>query len=318
MTQIGGHIAATRRRDALGVHSLDLVQVAVPDLARAADFYTSFGLDAREEGGGLALYTHGHPHRWARFAEGPTKKLQCLSFGAWEEDMPRFRARLRELGIAETAAPRGMESNGIWVQAPDGLAIEIRVAEKSSPNAKTPMHMESAPAGTAAAPATSRAPRVHPRRMAHALLFTPDIPRAIAFYESVLGLRLSDRSGDGIAFMHGVHGSDHHLVAFAKSAGAGLHHLSWDVPSIEDIGLGATHMADKGWQAGWGLGRHVLGSNYFHYVRDPWGSWCEYSADIDYIPADRDWQSADHPAEDAFYVWGPAPPADFIVNHEVA
>ena len=56
---------------------------------------------------------------------------------------------------------------------------------------------------------------------------------------------------------------------------------------------------------GWGSGRHVLGSNYFHYVRDPWGSYAEFSFDIDYIPVDHDWQSGDHPPEDSFYVWGP-------------
>jgi hypothetical protein len=75
-------------------------------------------------------------------------------------------------------------------------------------------------------------------------------------------------------------------------------------------------MADKGFRAGWGLGRHVLGSNYFHYVRDPWGSYAEYSSDIDYIPVDHDWESGDHPPEDSFYVWGPVPPSDFAFNHE--
>ena len=64
------------------------------------------------------------------------------------------------------------------------------------------------------------------------------------------------------------------------------------------------------------MGRHVLGSNYFRYVRDPWGSFAEYSYDIDFIPADVEWQAADHPPEDSFYVWGPPVPDDFIVNHE--
>ncbi len=316
MTQIGGHIAATRRPGALGAHSLDLVQVTVPDLRPAADFYRAFGLDVREEENGLSLYTAGHPHRWARFVEGKEKRLRCLSFGAFEDDMDRFRQRLRERGIAEVDPPRGIESNGLWLRDPEGIAIEIRVAEKSSPSDKTPMAMVSAPAGTAAAPSRSRVPPVRPRRLAHALMFSSDINRTIGFYEGVLGLRLSDRSGDGIAFMHGIHGSDHHMVAFAHSSAAGLHHLSWDVASVDEIGLGAMQMADKGFSAGWGLGRHVLGSNYFHYVRDPWGSWCEYSADIDYIPADQEWQSGDHPGDDAFYVWGPNPPADFVVNHE--
>ena len=92
--------------------------------------------------------------------------------------------------------------------------------------------------------------------------------------------------------------------------------MSWDVGSVNDVGLGALQMADKGFTAGWGLGRHVLGSNYFHYVRDPWGSYCEYSADIDYIPADHDWEGGDRAAEDGFYLWGPVPPPDFVVNYE--
>src|SRR5262249_27398764 len=96
----------------------------------------------------------------------------------------------------------------------------------------------------------------------------------------------------------------------------GMHHLSWEVPSIRDVGLGAMQMADKGFSRGWGLGRHILGSNYFHYVRDPWGSYSEFSADMDYIPADCNWDAVDHPAEDAFYLWGPEPPEDFAFNYE--
>jgi hypothetical protein len=75
-------------------------------------------------------------------------------------------------------------------------------------------------------------------------------------------------------------------------------------------------MADKGYTEGWGLGRHVIGSNYYHYVRDPWGSWAEYSTDIDYIPADHDWTAVDHDLRDALSLWGPHPPPDFVVNAE--
>jgi hypothetical protein len=139
---------------------------------------------------------------------------------------------------------------------------------------------------------------------------------AVKFYDDVLGLKLSDHSGEGIAFMHGRHGSDHHLIALAKSEAGGLHHSSWDVGSIHEVGLGSEIMRDKGFMRGWGVGRHVLGSNYFYYVQDPWGSFCEYSFDIDFCPADKDWQAADHPPEDSFYVWGPTPPADFVVNYE--
>jgi hypothetical protein len=70
--------------------------------------------------------------------------------------------------------------------------------------------------------------------------------------------------GNGVAFMHAIHGSDHHVLAFAQSTAPGMHHCSWDVAGIDEIGLGAMSMADKGYQKGWGLGRHVLGSNALH------------------------------------------------------
>jgi hypothetical protein len=47
--------------------------------------------------------------------------------------------------------------------------------------------------------------------------------------------------------------------------------FSWDVGSVDEIGAGAVHMLGKGYDRGGGLSRHVLGSNLFHYVRDPWG-----------------------------------------------
>ena len=97
-----------------------------------------------------------------------------------------------------------------------------------------------------------------------------------------------------------------------------MHHSSWDVATFDDVGLGMQQMIDRGHTHGWGVGRHVLGSNYFRYVRDPWGSFAEYSYDIDFIPATLDWQAKDHPPEDSFYVWGPPVPDDFIVNHESA
>jgi catechol 2,3-dioxygenase len=156
---------------------------------------------------------------------------------------------------------------------------------------------------------------VRPRRLSHVLVFTTDIDEAIDFYTGNLGLRLSDRS-DLVAFLHGIHGSDHHILAFAQSTAPGMHHCSWDMSSIDDIGLGAMSMAGKGHVKGWGLGRHVLGSNYFHYVQDPWGSFAEYSCDIDYIPATRPWDAKYHQPEDSFYLWGPEPPADFAINRE--
>lgn len=316
MTAHAGYQPPTRKSGALGIHSIGEFVLAVPDASRASDFYGAFGLDARAAGDQLALHTAGDGYRWGRVVEGARKGMHHIAFHCYEEDLPRFKAHIEALGIRLLDPPPGFEGHGLWLRDADDMLVEIRVGAKTSPDEKPALHMPASQPATRNAPYRRNAKRDLPRRLSHILMFSPDVERSMAFYARVLGLRLSDRSGDAVAFMHAIHGSDHHVMAFARSHAPGLHHLSWDVPSIGAIGLGAMHLAERGWSHGWGFGRHVLGSNYFHYIRDPWGSWCEYSADMDHVPASIDWEGIDHPLEDGFFLWGPNPPPDFITNHE--
>lgn len=306
----------------LAVHSVDEFVYSVPDLDEARRFYLHFGLDVRTEvdrdGEWLALYTHGHPHRWGRIVQGKMKKLLWVSFGMHAADEAKFIEHLSACGIETFEAPVRADAGGLWFKGPDGLAIQLRVAEKSSPSAPSPREFPPANHNAGRALSRSQLQQVRPLYLSHILLFSADVDSATQFYDEVLGLRLSDKSGSIIAFMHSPHGSDHHLVALAKSHGLGLHHTSWCVPSLDAVGLGSQQMIEAGYAQGWGLGRHVLGSNYFRYVRDPWGSYAEYSFDIDYVESGAEWPSADHPPEDSIYVWGPAMPADFITNYEQA
>jgi catechol 2,3-dioxygenase len=315
MTAIRGYIPPTGDDAKLGVHSLDHFTLAVPDLKPAQSFYSNFGLDVRDEDNGLALMTYGNDQRWGRVVEGKRKRLHHLSFACYPDDLARLRDRAERNGTALIKPPAGFESNGFWLRDPSGVLVEVKVAPKSSPDRKLSGPWMSSPAGVPGAPIRSKAPATRPRRLSHVLVFTTDIDKAIEFYTRNLGLRLSDRT-DMVAFMHAIHGSDHHILAFAQSSDYGLHHCSWDMGSVDEIGIGAAHMTDKGYTRGWGLGRHVLGSNYFHYVQDPWGSFAEYSADIDYVAARQEWPGAYHSAEDSLSLWGPEPPDHFIVNRE--
>jgi len=307
----------TRRPGVLGVHSINRLVLSVPDLAEARRFYETFGLDVRASGNRIDLYTFGHPHCWiSLYGDGQPRRLQYLSFGIFADDEPAFRQRIAKAGIGAEPHPLS-DGSGVWLRDPDGVTLQIVAAPKSTPSVKSvPTAVPPAAPGHGVAPSRSRAGVVHPRRLSHLLRFTPDIPRMIAFYTDTLGLRLSDRAEDLVAFMHAPHGSDHHVLAFAKSEAPGFHHSSWDVGSVHEVGLGAERMREAGYDKGWGLGRHVLGSNYFQYVRDPWGSFAEYSHDIDFVPAGLDWPAGNHPPEDSFYVWGPAVPEYFIQNFE--
>ena len=304
-----------RRTDRLGVHSLDHFSLSAP-LDEAAAFYTAFGLDVDRSEAGLAVRAFEDSHVWARVIPGDRKRLGYISFGAFEDDLPRFAARLDALGVVRES--HGEAGDALWFRDPHGVLIEIRAAAKVMPDEKPGHQWRSNPAGVRSAPMRGQAGTVRPRRLSHALFFTPDIKTSIAFYAEVLGLRLSDFPGP-VAFLHGAHGSDHHLIAFAESStGVGYHHSAWAVASVDEIGVGAAQMAAAGFDRGWGLGRHVLGSNYFYYVRDPWGSYAEYSFDIDFVPPEQEWSASYPPPENSLYLWGPDVPADFVTNFEGA
>lgn len=305
-------------RPVLGVHSIDCFSMSVPNLESARHFYSNFGLDVRTTETGIDLYTFGNQHRWGHLHSGARKRLQSVSLLAYPEDMDRFRHRLRKLEISELpeSSSKLVSTSGIWIGTPDGLPIQIRSGEKNSPDARdvvAPVARYSAARGS---PLRGTTAATQPTRLSHLLLFTADLDRAIAFFATVLGLRLSDRSG-GVAFMHGPHGSDHHLIALAQSSGYGMHHSAWVVRSIDEIGLGAERMKEGGYSEGWGIGRHVLGSNYFQYIRDPWGSYAEYSFDIDHVPASDEWEVWTPSPENSLFMWGPNPPSDFVTNYEL-
>ena len=300
------------------VHSIDHFALNVPSISDAERFFSAFGLDVTQ----AADHAHERElraadgHRWVRLLPSTAKSLAYLSFNCYAEDLDTLREQVARAG-AEIETDEGTR-DAFWFHDPDGTRIQIKIGTKTSPFAKSRCVLNGSAADERGSHTRSSSQIVRPRRLSHVLLFTPDVLRAIDFYARAIGLRLSDKSHDIIAFTHAPHGSDHHLVAFAKSTARGFHHSAWDVDNVNTVGEGASQMARAGYTKGWGTGRHVLGSNYFHYVEDPWGSFCEYSADIDFVSAGKAWPAGDYPPEDSLYLWGPPVPSNFIHNTEAS
>lgn len=294
-----------------GIHSIDHFCLEVPELGQARHFLGAFGLRVDERAGSLELRAGDSEHVWARIVQGPRKRLRYLSFNCYAEELRGLRDQAAAAGVEVRE-----EDGALWFHDPDGNLLQVKPGPKTSPNSKSANVARQVPPNVRGAGGRAQRPRAAPTRLSHVLMFTTDLDRSLRFYEQVLGLHLSDRSGAMVAFMHGRHGSDHHLVAFVHDAHKGWHHSAWDVPGIDEIGWGSEQMREAGYRAGWGISQHTLGSNYFYYVRDPWGSYWEYSAHIDYISAGTSWASGDHPPEDALYMWGPEMPDYFIENTE--
>jgi catechol-2,3-dioxygenase len=303
-------------RSSVAIHSIDHFALEVPSLSDGVDFFRAFGLEVDAQPESALIRTAGARHVWAKLLKGSGKQMAYLALNTRREDFDALSDVISMSSRPVQPHPEALYRDGIWFHDPEGNLLQVRPGPKTTPHIATATERVTDSSVRKVLGGDSQE-TIRPRRLSHVLLFAADVASQIAFYCSVLGLRLSDRSGDIIAFLHGAHGSDHHLIAFAKSNARGWHHCSWDVPTIEAVGLGWRQMSRAGYSRGWGLGRHVLGSNYFYYVEDPWGSFCEYSADIDFIAEGQEWPAADHPAEDSLYLWGPDVPENFITNTDV-
>jgi catechol 2,3-dioxygenase-like lactoylglutathione lyase family enzyme len=88
----------------------------------------------------------------------------------------------------------------------------------------------------ARAPGVLRTERVQPRKLGHAVLGTTDLAVTQSFFLDGLGFKLSDRMKDIGAFMRCS--TDHHNVLVLRAPVSFLHHTSWQVDDIDDVGRG--------------------------------------------------------------------------------
>jgi catechol 2,3-dioxygenase-like lactoylglutathione lyase family enzyme len=303
------------------IRSLLHVGMTVPDLEVGRAFYELFGLQTRVTGDDLVFRCEGLAQDQLRLIEGARKKLSYVSLGTNAEGLNAILENLERERVRLAPGPFGAV-DGLWFQDPHGDWVNVQVAEPASSLApastevNVPGHYRRL--GTRACDLSSLQKRARPRRLGHLIKFSPDVNCSVDFYTRVLGMKLSDRAGDILAFLRGSAGGDHHILAFAKSSHTGLHHLSFEVGDIDEIELGAQTLLRAGYKDGFGLGRHVGGSNYFHYIRDPWNSLAEYFWDIDVIPEDDSgWVPMDVTPEELTAVWSTTPPPpEFPQNFE--
>ncbi len=245
------------------VTALRSVEIVTPQLAGSVDFYTLvWGLDfAAEADGTVYLAATGSDFHVLELTPGERTALRKVSFRVRSrEDLQTLLARVREAGceiispLAPSSAPSGGES--FVVREPQGCVMEFVHGDRTK---------------------TARIVADRPERLAHVNINSADIEQLSAFYQQVLGFRLSDRS-KLMAFL--CCNSDHHAVVLAEAPVHGLNHVAFLMPDLESVMRGAGRMVDHGHPIGWGVGRHGPGDNVFAYFVEPTGAVIEYTAEV--------------------------------------
>jgi catechol 2,3-dioxygenase len=302
----------------LGPYSFTL---EVPSLEPGLKFYQDAGLVGSIDGHIARLRCPQQSHESILLVGGaPTKRLHHITLRAI--DLDAIATRVPNHGGRVISAPAGFSDEGLWVSDPHGMQIEMIVRAADQETGHGAIFEINAPGRVVRARRSAMQPgktyaAAIPLRLGHVLVFTPDVLRSVDFVTGALGMGLADRAQDVIAFCCATTNSDHHVVAFAKSTGVGFHHGSFQVRDPDEVGRGGSALVKLAGKGDWGFGRHTIGSNFFHYIQDPWGSWFEYFSDMDYIDDHSLWTPSNYGLEDSLANWAPPVPHDFVHNYEV-
>ncbi|MDR3082161.1 MAG: VOC family protein [Streptomyces sp.] len=295
------------------LHRLNSLVVGVPDVAATVRYYQDFGLSLDADGW-LNTRDGG---RQLKVVHSPRRRLLELSIGAEHpEDLDRIERQLAAAGV-----PAVRDGADLVAEEPvSGFRAVVRVSEPLHQETEPPTHYNG-PGRLerigSRAPGVLRTGPVRPRKLGHVVVGSPDYETTIRFFTDGLGFKTSDYVKGHGAFLRCT--TDHHNVLVLAAPVDFLHHTSWQVEDVDEVGRGAIAMLeDHPERHVWGLGRHHAGSNFFWYLKDPAGNFSEYYSDMDSIVDDQLWTPETLEGARGLFSWGPPPPPSFLEPEDLA
>jgi catechol 2,3-dioxygenase-like lactoylglutathione lyase family enzyme len=297
----------------MALHRLTSITMGVPLVEETAAYYQDFGLAPAGEG----WFTTRDGGRQLRIVPAPTRRLVELRVGVDDAgDLERAAANLARMGVRVDRGPRGISA----VEDATGTRAYLEIADRFE-QSTVPAAACNGPGRYERtgerAPGVLRTAPVTPRKLGHAVLGSTDYEATQRFFTDGLGFKISDYIKGAGAFMRCS--TDHHNVLVLAAPVSFLHHTSWQVDDVDEVGRGAQRMLeDHPDRHVWGLGRHYGGSNFFWYLKDPAGTFSEYYSDMDCIVDDQLWTPEDLEGARGLYAWGPPPPPSFLHPEDLA
>ena len=269
------------------------VDLGVRDVAAQTRFYTEIWRLSvvAEHGGSVYLRGSGAYHHILALHPRAEPALLCINLAASDRAaVDRLYASVADAGAPQVERPAAIGEPGggygFGFLDPEGRAVRVIAGDARHADARTEPD--------------------RPLKITHVVLNTPRQEEAAAFWVKALGFQVSDRSL--LTFLRC--NADHHNLAFHPGERSTLHHIAFEMDSIDSVMRGAGRMRDAGHAIEWGLGRHGPGNNVFAYFIGPDNFVIEYTAEIEQVD---DSYRVREPREWAYPpghsdLWGATPP----------
>ena len=285
------------------------IDLSVKNPAELGAFWERHGLRRTADG----VYGTDQRPTVLNIKEGDHRHLSAMHFStSHESDIADIARRLEGLGVESRTSSTTLECTdpilGHSIRIDVGAPIPLKPIDARPANRPGDRNRYN---NRNASLTPDRRP---PRRLGHVVLASPDIEKSTAFYFDGLGFRVTDQ----FVGANGTFGrveTDHHNLLIHRSRVGYLNHYAIEVDDFDAIGEnGAAVVADNPDSHIIGVGRHLLGSNLFWYLRDPSGNMFEFFADMDHINDDEawaknvrrdNWAAPENPAP--VEAWGPHP-----------
>ena len=261
-----------------GIRSVDF---GVTDLKAAERFYTEVWnlKPVASSKGSVYLRGTGYEHHILGIHQCNEGQLLRINLSAPDEEaVNAIHERVRKTNTRKVEQPGAIDEPGggygFAFQDPEGRTVRV-IADMA-----------------AHSPEKDNVER--PRKLSHCVLNSGDQANAVGFWCEALGVRIIDRT-QAMTFINAS--ADHHSVAIVKGAAPTLHHVAFEMPSIDAVMRGGGRLKENGHPIEWGVGRHGPGDNVFAYFVGPNDEVIEYTAEVEQVddgyrvrgPADWTW-----------------------------
>jgi len=299
----------------MALHRMNSVTIGVPNVDDTRAFYRDFNLTETAPG----VFASADGGEQLRIVPSPVRRVVEVSIGADDQDdLDRIASQLGAMNVSVHLDDASLKARDPGTGVDVRIALAPKLVQQPAPS--VPYN------GPGRADRIGRSPRLpnddrphraRPRKLGHVVIGSTDIDASNRFFVDGIGFKISDTVKGHAHFMRCT--TDHHNLLIQKAPVQFLHHTSWQVEDIDEIGLGAHALLSKDPSRHvWGLGRHHVGSNFFWYFRDPAGNFSEYYSDLDVIVDDQLWKPQVWEGMHSLYSWGPPPPPSFIRPDDLA